>query len=256
MWSTPERRAIKVRPETSSVIPMRSFFVTCSLVAVALATAACNPSHPPALKPQALEPKALEPQTLEPQKLEQSSDEPSVQAPEVNVPEFNAPQFNAPEFEPLETQFPEAQFPEAQFPEVQFPEIKFPAVRVQENQELTVITLPGDVLFDFDKDNIRPDAEVALEQILQVLTRRYPTNTFQINGHTDAVADEAYNQELSERRANSVKQWLITKGVADTRIAAQGYGESHPVAPNTNADGSDNSTGRQKNRRVEIIINK
>ncbi len=78
-----------------------------------------------------------------------------------------------------------------------------------------------------------------------------------ISGHTDSKGSEEYNQKLSEKRAESVKKWLIENaGVNPKIIEISGYGESRPVAPNTNPDGSDNPEGRQKNRRVEIVIKK
>jgi outer membrane protein OmpA-like peptidoglycan-associated protein len=75
-----------------------------------------------------------------------------------------------------------------------------------------------------------------------------------IEGHTDAIGSEAYNQALSERRAESVTRELAYDGVHGARLATRGFGERYPVAPNTREDGSDNSHGRAKNRRVEVVI--
>lgn len=75
--------------------------------------------------------------------------------------------------------------------------------------------------------------------------------------HTDGKGSDAYNQKLSERRADSVRQWLGQKeGLAQVKMTTQGFGAARPVAPNTNKDGSDNPEGRQKNRRVEIVLAK
>ncbi len=118
-----------------------------------------------------------------------------------------------------------------------------------------LIELPGDILFDFDKWTIREDAEETLSKVGEIIrTFQYPVA---IIGHTDSKGAEAYNLELSKKRAEAVKQWLVSQaGIDPSRIETTGKGESEPVAPNTNPDGSDNSEGRQKNRRVEIIIRK
>ncbi|MBD3415016.1 MAG: OmpA family protein [Candidatus Aminicenantes bacterium] len=117
------------------------------------------------------------------------------------------------------------------------------------------IELPGDILFDFDKWTIRRDAEETLSKVGEVISAyEHPVS---IIGHTDSKGSESYNLELSKKRAESVKQWLIDQaGIDSKRIETSGKGESEPVAPNTNPDGSDNPEGRQKNRRVEIRIQK
>jgi outer membrane protein OmpA-like peptidoglycan-associated protein len=77
-----------------------------------------------------------------------------------------------------------------------------------------------------------------------------------IEGYTDGKGSDSYNQKLSLRRAESVKKWLETHGLAGIRFSAAGFGAKNPVAPNTKPDGSDDPEGRQKNRRVEIVIRK
>lgn len=114
-----------------------------------------------------------------------------------------------------------------------------------------VVDLPADVLFDFDKAVIRPDAEPALDKAAEVL-KSYPTAKVTIGGHTDAKGDDAYNEALSMRRAKAVADRLA--GPAGRTLAAEGFGERQPIAPNAHADGSDDPQGRQKNRRVEIRI--
>ena len=116
----------------------------------------------------------------------------------------------------------------------------------------TLITLEDGVLFDFGKSDIRPDAAQTLTKLADILTNA-KVPAAHIYGHTDSVSDEAFNQQLSEARANAVKNDLSAKGVTAT-MDATGYGESKPVAPNENADGSDNPAGRALNRRVEIFI--
>jgi len=116
------------------------------------------------------------------------------------------------------------------------------------------IELAADVLFDFDKANLRPEAGPALEKVAAVL-KGYPKSTTTIEGHTDSVGNETYNQALSERRAASVKSWLTAHGVGNP-MTTRGWGKTKSVAPNTKPDGSDNPEGRQKNRRVEITVKK
>jgi len=116
--------------------------------------------------------------------------------------------------------------------------------------------LSADVLFDFDKADVKKEATASLEKVVTVL-KSYPRSEVTIEGHTDAKGLEPYNQKLSERRATSVRQWLVvTGGLADMRLLTSGYGAKKPVAPNLKPDGSDNPEGRQQNRRVEIVVRK
>lgn len=116
------------------------------------------------------------------------------------------------------------------------------------------IELSSDVLFDFDKSDLRP---VAIPSLLKVVTvmQSYPAYLCTIGGHTDGKGGKEYNQKLSERRASSVKTWLVGHGVAN-QMNTQGFGDTKPVAPNTKPNGSDDPEGRQKNRRVEITLKK
>ena len=116
------------------------------------------------------------------------------------------------------------------------------------------VDLSGDILFDFDKTDLKPAAEETLSKLAQII-RAKRTGRVRIEGHTDAKGNDEYNQRLSKRRADAVKQWLATKGgVAPTVMEARGFGKTRPVAPNTKPDGSDNPEGRAKNRRVEVVI--
>ncbi|QGS11777.1 OmpA family protein [Schaalia odontolytica] len=131
---------------------------------------------------------------------------------------------------------------------------KFPPVESLKPVEScgTVITLEDSILFDFGESDIRPDAAHTLSKLATVLNdAKVPAA--HIYGHTDSVSDEAFNQKLSEDRANAVSAELKKDG-ASAILDATGYGESKPVAPNENADGSDNPAGRALNRRVEIFI--
>lgn len=149
---------------------------------------------------------------------------------------------------------PEIRQPEIRQPEIQIPEITIPGIRVQQTEDSTTIIIAADLLFDFDQDTLRPDAEIALQQIHAAITTHYSDRLLQIQGHTDSIGTDAYNRDLSERRAATVKRWLEEHGIAASRMTTIGYGESRPVAANTNPDGSDNPAGRQRNRRVEIVI--
>ncbi len=116
------------------------------------------------------------------------------------------------------------------------------------------VDLSADVLFDFDKANIKPEADAALQKVVLIIASKRKGNVI-ITGHTDSKGSDSYNQRLSERRAESVRQWLIKKGkLSGDIMLTLGMGEAEPVAPNTNADGSDNPEGRKLNRRVGIVI--
>ncbi|BAC89769.1 OmpA family protein [Gloeobacter violaceus] len=117
-----------------------------------------------------------------------------------------------------------------------------------------VVTLPEDILFDFDKADLRPSAQVALQKMAQVINF-YKNAPIEISGHTDSKGADGYNRSLSERRAEAVRSYLANNfSVTTGRLTARGLGEGKPVAPNTKPDGSDDPAGRQKNRRVEILI--
>jgi outer membrane protein OmpA-like peptidoglycan-associated protein len=109
-----------------------------------------------------------------------------------------------------------------------------------------VVTL-GDVLFETGKAELKGGAAANLSKLSAFLTQ-YPDRTVVIEGHTDSVGSDDYNLNLSQRRANSVQQFLLTQGIAANRLSAIGKGENFPVASN------DSSSGRQMNRRVEVII--
>jgi outer membrane protein OmpA-like peptidoglycan-associated protein len=152
---------------------------------------------------------------------------------------------------------PNVNFPEEIFPEVKLPEITCSKIRVQENKDLTIITVPTDILFDSGKDQVRPKADKALSQVSQFIINHYPNTWLQILGHTDSVGSEDDNLKLSEQQALALQSWLSQKGGLDiSLITKQGYGETQPIAPNHNSDGSDNPIGRQNNRRIEIVIQK
>jgi outer membrane protein OmpA-like peptidoglycan-associated protein len=120
-------------------------------------------------------------------------------------------------------------------------------------QQLT-IDLAADVLFDFDKYTLLPKANDTLRKVGQVAAS-YPSSPMLIEGHTDGKGTHPYNMKLSEERADAVKNWLVQNAsIAGSRITTQGWGETKPIAPNKKPDGSDDPGGRQKNRRVEIVM--
>jgi outer membrane protein OmpA-like peptidoglycan-associated protein len=129
-------------------------------------------------------------------------------------------------------------------------------LQIKETEEEIRIELAADVLFDFDKADLRPEAQEALGQVAGIV-REHPGHKVRVEGHTDAKGSEAYNQKLSERRAGAVRDWLVRKeSLQQTAFGIVGLGESRPAAPNTKPDGSDDPEGRQRNRRVEIIVRK
>jgi outer membrane protein OmpA-like peptidoglycan-associated protein len=129
-------------------------------------------------------------------------------------------------------------------------------IRIKETKSEIRIELAADVLFDFDKADVLPKAQEALKQVAGVIQEK-AKGVVQIEGHTDSKGSDAYNQKLSERRANAVKDWLTNReGLKGVRFATRGFGSKKPVAPNTKPDGSDDPEGRQKNRRVEITVKK
>ena len=129
-------------------------------------------------------------------------------------------------------------------------------LEVKETPMEVRIDLAADVLFDFDKANLLPKAQRTLSQAAGII-RDKAKGKVHIAGYTDAKGSEAHNQKLSERRAEAVEIWLKTKGgLKEVTFVTQGFGPKNPVVPNTKVDGSDDPAGRQKNRRVEIVIEK
>jgi outer membrane protein OmpA-like peptidoglycan-associated protein len=112
--------------------------------------------------------------------------------------------------------------------------------------ELNVV-LKNDVLFDFGSAALRPESRATLRDMSEVF-EKYTDTTISVEGHADSVGTDSDNQVLSERRAGSVKSFLVDEGVPSSRIRAVGYGEERPKESNTTAE------GRQLNRRVEIHV--
>ena len=130
-------------------------------------------------------------------------------------------------------------------------------LKVRETSTEIKIDLAADVLFGFDKSTLRPTARDALKQAASIIRDNAKGSTVRIDGYTDSKGADPYNLRLSDRRAESVRNWFVTnEGLKDVKFATKGYGAKNPVAPNTKPDGSDDPDGRQKNRRVEITVKK
>jgi OmpA-OmpF porin, OOP family len=109
------------------------------------------------------------------------------------------------------------------------------------------ITIQADALFDFDKYNLRADGKARIDEALgKIKGQAIEVEMIIVTGHTDSVGTEAYNQRLSERRANTVKEYMVSQGIAAGKITTVGKGELQPVATNKTKE------GRQKNRRTDI----
>jgi outer membrane protein OmpA-like peptidoglycan-associated protein len=121
------------------------------------------------------------------------------------------------------------------------------ALAVKEESRGTVITLPGSVLFPSAKWELLPGATEKLNAVADALKNQGDVS-ITVEGHTDSQGNESSNMELSQKRAQSVRDYLVSRGVASSSIGATGIGQSRPVADNTTA------AGRQNNRRVEIVV--
>lgn len=110
-----------------------------------------------------------------------------------------------------------------------------------------LLNMPSQVTFDVDSAAVKPEFRTTLNDVAATLVQ-YESTYIDVYGHTDSTGSDAYNQTLSERRAQSVSSYLTTRGVQSARLATRGFGESQPVASNTTED------GRAQNRRVEIRI--
>jgi outer membrane protein OmpA-like peptidoglycan-associated protein len=128
------------------------------------------------------------------------------------------------------------------------------AVRVVESERCERrLSVGADALFAFDQSTLSPEAEETLVVLLPEIEKagKHPVS---IEGHTDAKGSDAYNDALSEKRAQTVKQWLVARNAVPPATKVIAYGEKKPIAPNAKPDGSDDPEGRQKNRRVEVVI--
>ena len=120
-------------------------------------------------------------------------------------------------------------------------------VRVVRNGDEIELVMPGNITFDLNESSIKPSFSGTLESVALVL-KEYDKTIIQIEGHTDSSGSDSYNQLLSERRASSVRDFLLNQGIEPKRTRAVGYGERYPVASN------DTAAGREQNRRVELTL--
>jgi outer membrane protein OmpA-like peptidoglycan-associated protein len=119
---------------------------------------------------------------------------------------------------------------------------------VKEEERGVVVTLSGGVLFKSAQSTLLPSAQVKLDQVATALLEITPTRDLIVEGHTDSRGSESYNQGLSQRRADAVRDYLVQKGYPADRIQTRGMGEGSPIASNTSPE------GRANNRRVEIVV--
>ena len=110
------------------------------------------------------------------------------------------------------------------------------------------LVMPGNITFAFDSASLNPSFRPTLDKLAATMNE-YNQNTITIAGHTDSVGNPSYNMNLSRDRANSVRNYLVSRGVASNRINVVAYGQTRPIADN-NSD-----YGRQQNRRVELTVN-
>jgi outer membrane protein OmpA-like peptidoglycan-associated protein len=131
--------------------------------------------------------------------------------------------------------------------------ITLDTLMVLDRKAKNTIFVLKNIYFEYDKADINPEAARELDKLVQLLNDN-PEIKIEMGSHTDSIASDAYNIDLSQRRAQSTVNYLIRKGIPSERLVAKGYGETKPIARNTNADGSDNPVGRAKNRRTEFKI--
>lgn len=124
---------------------------------------------------------------------------------------------------------------------------RIPDAAVEREGDKLYVSLPSGILFDVDRDQVRPDARQSLATAADVLVK-YPDTYVTVEGHTDSTGSHAYNQSLSERRAMRVRDILVESGVPFARLSVRGYGETDPIADNATPE------GRQANRRVQLEI--
>jgi len=131
--------------------------------------------------------------------------------------------------------------------------ITLDTIMVLDRKERNKVFVLENIYFGYDSADIRKEAAIELNKLVTLLNDNTDLK-IEMGSHTDSVASDAYNIQLSQRRAESTVNYLIQKGIDPNRLVAKGYGESKPIARNTNPDGTDNPEGRQRNRRTEFKI--
>jgi outer membrane protein OmpA-like peptidoglycan-associated protein len=131
--------------------------------------------------------------------------------------------------------------------------ITLDTVLVLDRKAKNIAFILKNIYFAYNMADINQESAKELDRLVQILEDN-PDIKIEMGSHTDSVASNSYNIELSQRRAQSTVDYLIRKGIDPKRLTAKGYGEEKPIAHNTNPDGTDNPVGRQKNRRTEFRI--
>lgn len=119
---------------------------------------------------------------------------------------------------------------------------------LSQSDEGLMLTFESDVLFNTNSSYLTEKAKATLKNMVAYIKKNYPDSRLQVNGHTDSTGKEDYNQWLSDKRAASVKTYVVELGLPDSRVTTRGYGVTKPVSTNSTVE------GRQKNRRVEVLI--
>lgn len=127
------------------------------------------------------------------------------------------------------------------------------AIHTEQGQCEERLSTVADALFDFDRATLNSAAEETLAALGPQIAQ-HGKHPVVVEGHTDSIGTDAHNQALSERRAAAVRDWLAARGYVAASTPIQGFGKRRPLVPNTRPDGSDDPAGRQKNRRVEVVI--
>ena len=136
----------------------------------------------------------------------------------------------------------------ARLNEVTLPEIKNPGITVRGDDNYEVYSVDETVLFDTDKATIKPAAAANLDEIMASINQRFAGKQVRVMGFADARGSASYNMQLGQERANSVKSYLVEKGMPADRVSTESFGERRPEATNATP------AGRQENRRVEIAV--
>lgn len=124
---------------------------------------------------------------------------------------------------------------------------------VKEEPVVEAVIVMENVYYDFDKSSLQQSSYPALDRLVDLLNQ-YPTMVIEIRAHTDSMGSDKYNIPLSEARAKTVVDYLVSKGIDKARLQSKGYGATMPVAPNKHEDGTDDPEGRAKNRRTEFKV--
>ena len=133
--------------------------------------------------------------------------------------------------------------------------VELPANSTMRNLQEGRRLILRNIFFDYNRATLRPRSKHELNKIYGFMNENAEVKIV-VSGHTDSRGNDEYNMRLSKDRAQAVADYLIRNGIASNRLSAVGYGETRPIARNENADGSDNPTGRQLNRRIEISLPK